>query len=425
MTAAAPGGNQERPRIALLAGTLGRGGSEKQLVRLAAALGRAGAEVRVWSLEAGAHYEAELGALGVPVKSFRPGPIPWRLSKLIWSMRGFRPHVIQSMHSYANLYAHLAARALGGAVSVGALRGDWEDMQRGNGRWARPLMAWPDAVAVNSQRVLDQLLALGVVEPGQGHYLANEIDVPEPRDSWSAAPAQAVPVLFAGRLIPGKRLDHFLEALSLARAEEPALVGLIAGDGPVRAAMERRAAELGNLPSPGALTWLGQVDRMAPVYARAEILLFCSEHEGTPNTVIEAMAASLPVVTTPAGDAGLIVEHGVSGLVVETGAAGQMKDALLILARTPALRRQLGLAGRARVIAQFGPGRLARAAQAIYQAAARRASQPRVAAVLNNMEPMVPGQECNGDPLSPSEKYPAAIERSARPGENRAWRGGK
>lgn len=413
----------ERPRVALLAGTLGRGGSEKQLVRLAAGLGAAGCQVAVWSLEAGGYYEAPLRQLGLAVESFGPGAIPVRLARLIWSLRGFRPHVIQSMHSYANLYAHLAARVLGGAVSVGALRGDWEDMQRGNGRWARPLLAWPDAVAVNSGRVLDELVAHGVVERGQGHYLANEIEVPEPRDSWAASPA--VPVLFAGRMIPGKRLDHFLEALALARAEEPALVGLIAGDGPVRAAMERRAAGLAPLNSPGAVTWLGQVDDMASLYRRAAILLFCSEHEGTPNAVIEAMAASLPVVTTPAGDAGRIVEHGVSGLVVEPGAVGQMKDALLILARSAALRRQLGLAGRASVVARFGPGRLAGAAREIYEAAARRAGQPAVLAVLRRMEAIVPERDCHGERGSPSEKYPAAIERSAGPGDNRAWRGGK
>jgi Glycosyl transferases group 1 len=78
-----------------------------------------------------------------------------------------------------------------------------------------------------------------------------------------------------------------------------------------------------------------------------------SDYEGFPNVVLEAMAARLPVISTPAGDAGLIVQDGLTGYVVEYDDINKMAERMIQLARSAALRRSLGEAGRRRVEQEY------------------------------------------------------------------------
>src|SRR3954469_11565894 len=109
-------------RIALVAGTLAQGGAEKQLVYMAQALKQAGADVRVYSLTRDEFYQNALQTLGLPPEWIGQFTNPLlRLGTLISRLRHFQPHIIQSTHSYANLYVSLTGRLLG-TLSIGALR---------------------------------------------------------------------------------------------------------------------------------------------------------------------------------------------------------------------------------------------------------------------------------------------------------------
>ena len=112
-------------RIALIAGTLGQAGAEKQLVYMARSLREAGADLRVYSLTRGEFYEAHLRELGVEPRWFgrfgniRFANIPLRLASLAGQLGRFRPHIVQSGHFFCNLYAGLCGR-LTGALPMGA-----------------------------------------------------------------------------------------------------------------------------------------------------------------------------------------------------------------------------------------------------------------------------------------------------------------
>src|SRR6266566_9342229 len=111
-------------RVALLAGTLGRGGAEKQLVYMARALQEAGVRVRVYTLGRNEFHEATLGATGLrPIAIGRAAHPLLRLMTLTCALRHFRPHVVQAAHFYVNLYVALASR-LTGSLSIGAIRSD-------------------------------------------------------------------------------------------------------------------------------------------------------------------------------------------------------------------------------------------------------------------------------------------------------------
>jgi glycosyltransferase involved in cell wall biosynthesis len=76
-------------------------------------------------------------------------------------------------------------------------------------------------------------------------------------------------------------------------------------------------------------------------------------HEGVPITLIEAMAAGLPIVATDCGSVRDIVEDGEQGFVVPVGDAKKFADRLRILANDKALRTRLGKSGRARAESEF------------------------------------------------------------------------
>jgi glycosyltransferase involved in cell wall biosynthesis len=119
--------------------------------------------------------------------------------------------------------------------------------------------------------------------------------------------------------------------------------------------------------------------------ARADMLVLTSQHEGFPNVLLEAMAARLPVVTTPAGDATRLVRDGSTGFVVPFDDEDLLAARLGQLATSPALRRAFGRAGRDVVELEYRTERLAGRALAIYRQAAIHQQRTEVSRVLETI----------------------------------------
>ena len=216
-----------------------------------------------------------------------------------------------------------------------------------NGAWAKWLFRVPTALIANSHAAKRRAETMGMRSTGV-HVIPNVIDLSElgVTRKHDPLPPDGVVVAAVANLLPVKRLDRFLAALALARRDVPQLRGLVAGDGPERARLEELATNLQLLPD--GVRFVGSCAASAAL-GQADMLLHTSQHEGFPNTLLEAMTTGLPVVTTPAGDSGLVVQDGVSGYVVAFDDISAMADHLVRLARSSALRRVLGAAGRERV----------------------------------------------------------------------------
>ncbi len=150
---------------------------------------------------------------------------------------------------------------------------------------------------------------------------------------------RSVVVTVVARLHPDKGHDVLLDALALLRDEIPPVVVLLAGEGPHREALERRAASLG--PS-AHLRFLGFRKDIARLYAAADLVVLPSQNEAFGLVLPEAMALHRPVLATAVGGIPEIVEHGVTGWLVEPGSAAAMASALKTLLLSPDLRRRLG-----------------------------------------------------------------------------------
>jgi glycosyltransferase involved in cell wall biosynthesis len=338
-------------RVALLAGMLQPGGAEKQLVYMARALRQAGVNVRVYSLTQGEFYESALRASGLePIWMGQFAHPLLRLAAFVSVLRRFHPHFIQSTHSYTNLYVGLAGRLLG-SISLGALRSSLPYAREVDGVWSRWLISTPTALLANSQAAVRQVIASRLVDPSRVYLVPNVIDL-SLHDRFVQSECGSVrnedpTVVFVGQLIAIKRPDRFLRALARARQIEPRLKALVVGDGSQRAITEELAIEIG-LPL-DAVTFLGRRNDVPALLRLADVLCLTSDDEGFPNVILEAMAASLPVITTPAGDAGSVVQDGVTGYVVPFDDIEGMAERMVQLARAPDLRRQLGQASRRRV----------------------------------------------------------------------------
>ncbi|MEP7353429.1 MAG: glycosyltransferase family 4 protein [Acidobacteriota bacterium] len=371
-------------RVAFIAGTLGQGGTERQLLYMVRSLQEAGCLVQVCCLTRGEANEAELRKNGIEaIWVGRHGNPPARVVEIVKALRPFQPHVVQSMHSFANLYAALPALALG-AISAGSLRCDLKLSARENGRWAKWLLRVPDGLVVNSKMLHGQVTHANVLTPDRLYYLANRVDL-----DFFGAPRlnRHVPVaLFIGRLIREKRLDRFLQALAIAR-NNCTLRAIVAGDGPERQAMETLALNLGIAEH---VEFLGSRDDIPNLLAQSDMLALTSDSEGSANVILEAMAGRLPVITTPAGDAATTVTSGVTGFVVPFEDTEALARRMVDLANSAELRVQMGKAGRASAESQFGLKGLSEDMYAIYVDIGRRKQNRRLLDLSKSKEAAVP-----------------------------------
>ncbi|MFA5911159.1 MAG: glycosyltransferase [Vicinamibacterales bacterium] len=166
---------------------------------------------------------------------------------------------------------------------------------------------------------------------------------------------QAVVAISVARLDPVKDFPSLLEAFSQMRAAVPTARLLIVGDGPERAALETRAAR----PDlAGAVSFLGLRPDVRALLPAADIYVNSSISEGISITILEAMAAVIPVVATAAGGTPEVLADGATGVLVPVRNHGRLAEALIALAADPSARSRFGALGRQRVETSFTQQRM-------------------------------------------------------------------
>ena len=111
-----------------------------------------------------------------------------------------------------------------------------------------------------------------------------------------------------------------------------------------------RVRFIGNLSQNEVAAWLAAADVIAVPSVRDD----SGNVDGLPNIVLEALASGTPLIATPAGGIGSVVEHEHTGLLVAERDADALANAIMTLASNPERRVRLGNAGRAAVVARFG-----------------------------------------------------------------------
>jgi glycosyltransferase involved in cell wall biosynthesis len=169
-----------------------------------------------------------------------------------------------------------------------------------------------------------------------------------------------------GRIVPVKNHTLFVAAAAKVLDKCPQKVKfIIIGDGESRDQTENEIREAGlNYayfplnPTEATVICTSWQTEMDTVLAGLDIVTLTSHNEGTPVSLIEAQAASKPVVSTDVGGVSDVVAHNVSGFITEPNNALQFSEAILILAESPELRKEFGIEGRKFVHQKFSYQRL-------------------------------------------------------------------
>jgi glycosyltransferase involved in cell wall biosynthesis len=130
---------------------------------------------------------------------------------------------------------------------------------------------------------------------------------------------------------------------------------LVIGDGERRDELQRLVRDMG-LES--AVMWLGWRRDMPRVYADLDVVALTSRNEGSPVSLIEALASARPVASTAAGGVPEVVVDGETGLTVPIGDSVGLADAIQRLIRDRQLAQRLGEAGRHHVYPRYDSSRL-------------------------------------------------------------------
>lgn len=336
-------------------------------------------EASAWILASGVVPERVPG-LG---RAVRPLDDLRALAHLTRRLRELRPDVVHTHTAKAGALGRLAARRAGVPLVVHTFHGHVLDGYFGAFASRAVVLAerWlarrTDAIVAVSDEVARDLVGRFRVAPREKvRVIPPGIDLAPFASIGDAARAAAraelaldpaAPVLlWTGRLVEIKRPELALDVARRVAAALPGAALLVAGGGPLRAAVEAG--------TPPCVRFLGVRDDAPRLLAAADLALLTSANEGTPVALIEAAAAGVPAVATRVGGVPSVVLDGATGVLAPSGDAAALADAAVTLLRQPARRRALGEAARAHAAERFSTRRLLADLRALYdELAAQRA----------------------------------------------------
>lgn len=319
------------------------GGMANQTRQLAELLAAEGARVGV--VRANAPYRpAWIGSIRGARAAFRLAPYAVRLWRAARDADLF--HVMANSGWAWHLFAAPAIRiaALRGVpVVVNYRGGEAADFLRRSAGSVRATLARAAALAVPSgflERVFSEHAIASRVLP-------NIVDLERFRPAADARRDPAAPHLVVARALePIYDVATAIRALAAVRTAFPRARLSIAGTGPELEPLRRLAR---SLAVADAVAFTGRLDRdqVAALYRDADVVLNPSRVDNLPNSILEALASGVPVVSTDVGGVPFVVTHGKTALLVPAGDDRAMADAALSILRDPALRAALVAAGLA------------------------------------------------------------------------------
>jgi glycosyltransferase involved in cell wall biosynthesis len=320
----------------------------------------------------------EAGVRFIALEHLRRPISPWRdlagFVELVRLLQRERPDILHANSSKAGILGRLAASAAGVPIRIFTVHG-WAFAAHSG--LASLLYRWAD-------RLVGPLTTVTVCvsENDQSAGIrARTCSAEQTVVIRNAVPLDAIPrarhegprplLVSVGRLKAPK--DSLTLVRALAALPAGSFEALIVGDGPDRPALEDELRVLG---LDDRVRLVGERHDVQALLADGDVFVLSSTSEGLPVSVLEAMAAELPVVASRVGGVPELVVDGKTGLLVPPGDPHELAAALRRLVNDRDLRRRLGAAGRVRAGTQFNLNWFRRAHLELYAAELARHSLP-------------------------------------------------
>jgi len=334
------------------------GGGERIALKLAALLPSYG--YRAFILTFFAHPES--GAVKTP-----PCPIyllPLRRTYDLAAVRGafelrqfLKDQRIQIVHTFfesSDLWAGFVTKTMSRAKLVWARR-DMGILRTRKHEIAYRLMAGlPDAVFAVSEQVRRHAIEVDRIDPRRVWTIYNGLNI----EDWNRAPRPTKApgeflVATVGNIRRVKGHDVLIRAAASVVRQFPKVSFCIAGDVLEPAYFSELQTLIQDLDLSRHVRFDGGIGNLREYLAGADIFVLPSRSEGFSNAIVEAMAASLPVVATDVGGNAEAVKHGISGFLVAAENPGALSAAILRLLTDSSQARAMGLAGRKMAAERF------------------------------------------------------------------------
>ncbi len=288
-------------------------------------------------------------------------------------MRSGRFDLVHVHGLKAALLTGLVCKRRGGPPSVVTLH---NALPRPGPRWRemilRRVLTSPEAVIVVSQAQERDIRRRGLIDSAQLVTIPNGIAMPSPsfyrndrkalRAKFNVASDECL-VITVARLLVAKGIADLIEAAHALRGN-PSLRFFVVGSGPDLSEFTARASAL---DVNERLIFLGYRNDVPDLLQAADLFVLPSHSEGTPLSILEAMAAGCAVVATDVGGIPEIVEHGKTGYLVPPRRPAELARTISRLALDPEHRIKLGEAGRLRVETHFTQERMFAKTTSLYQ----------------------------------------------------------
>jgi glycosyltransferase involved in cell wall biosynthesis len=266
------------------------------------------------------------------------GVTPARLFTFMWAAMRNRPHVVGGFHLVPNgIVAVLVGRLAGASSTYFCVGGPAEVVDGGVHSEDNPFAKMGIVDPVVEKRLMsivskfDMIVTMGTRAvnffQSKGvdatfHVISGGID---PQRFHAVAETPSFDLVMTGRLVPVKRMDVFLRAVTRVAQRLPNVKAVIVGDGKLRHDLCSLSRELGVDHN---VTFVGQQGNVESWLGRAKIFVLTSDSEGLSLSMMEAMMCGLPVVVSNVGDLGDLVEDGVNGYLVPRRAPELFADRL-------------------------------------------------------------------------------------------------
>jgi glycosyltransferase involved in cell wall biosynthesis len=363
-----------RVRVLQILDRLDVGGAEAQVLAVQSRLPKERYEVRVAWLRGKGELAPEFEAAGIPTFCLRMHSVvdPEFIARVLRVLRGFRPHLVHTHLSAADLLGGLLSRFARVPALVTTRHIEEPALATPLGAFAgRRLLARFDRVVAVSNAVMALLrdgLHLGDRRLRQIPYgFPPRKGLPEGGETglrrWLGLPPDSKLVTMVGGLTRRKGVDDLLRAASLTRDAVPEARFLLVGRGDQRRLLEEIVRRLDLAER---VRFLGFRRDVQDILAGSDVLALPSQWEGFGLVLLEAMNAGLPVVGTRRGAIPEVVIDGETGLLVPPRDPEALATALIRMLRDPERARSMGRAGLSRLRREFDMDRAVRAHDELY-----------------------------------------------------------
>ncbi len=352
--------------IAIFLTSFDPGGTEHQMTRLIGRLDRRLFDVHVVCHRAGGALQERIqgqvaSVTAFPLRTWKSAVAMRQLLRFAAWCHDRQIRIVQTCDFYTNVFGTAGAALAGVPVRI-ASRRDVAMPERtpGQQRLQRIAYQFAHRVVANSAAAGDRLIEEGVHD-SKIVQIANGLDLD--RFSAPAPKTRRRIVTTVANLRPGKGHEVLLKAAARVLRRVPDARFHIIGDGSRRTELEGLAAAL---RVSAHVRFFGHREDVPELLQASDIFAFPSHMEASPNAVLEAMAAGLPIAATRVGGIPEVIEHGANGLLVPPGDERALAGAILRLIERPPLASRLAGAARQSAVARFSFDRMANEFERLY-----------------------------------------------------------